>query len=218
MAFLPRKEDLREKLTAATSTAPIVLDTGGSGGDSGGEGGMAPSASVPGSTPFSAMEKTSSPFGPGLTLEGASDRVGRISGDISNLAADFYSGAGESRTFGGDMEGTLRGGISGEGSFDDALALMSAEYTGPGGLDPETLADYERDLNEAKAIASGLAGGRGLVNWERNRTGGTPGEALFDARRRAPEIMTGAMGLGRDIQAGLVTTVNNGMGHRIAWE
>ncbi len=199
MAYLPTSKDVDGMLNGEdgplTLTGSMAAGAPASSGDT-----TAPAGGLSTTAPSAPRR----PLGTGTTLSGLGERAERISSDLGGLVSRFREEAGPSRSFGAEQEETLRGAIGGGGDFDDALGLTMARYGGPAGLDEGDLAGFEYDLGQVGAITDPLARGRGLVEFEQQRTPGlTPGEARFEAERRFEDVIPEAITLGRRARMGL---------------
>lgn len=102
----------------------------------------------------------------------------------------FKQMAGPSRTYGGiGGEQTVRQAIETGQGMEDARALANAQYGGPMGLDPTELSRLQGVYEDISTRTGALGTGGGLASMIKGSAPGlTQGEALFEAKRRLPEM------------------------------
>lgn len=119
---------------------------------------------------------------------------------LSSAADLFKHEAGPSRTYESTgAEGTLSEAYKtgSEDAMGKAREYLAAEYTGPQGLDPNTVAGLQKLTEDLKAREKALQTGGGLSTLIGQSVSGlTPGEALFEAKRELPGAKVKARDLG----------------------
>lgn len=117
---------------------------------------------------------------------------------LQQAAEAFQQQAGPSRTFesiGGEQ--TLGRAVESGQGMDEARQLVGAQYTGPMGLDMESLADLQRLQEQLQTRQQALGTGGGLSTLiQQSAPGLTAGEARFEAKRLLPEAREQARDLG----------------------
>jgi hypothetical protein len=120
--------------------------------------------------------------------------------NLGEAASFFQQEAGPSRTYEGiGAQNTLAQAFQGgqAGDIDKARQLVGAQYTGPQGLDQNTVAGLQNLVGQLQARQNALGTGGGLQTLIQQSVAGlTPGEAKFEAQRRLPEAKLQARDLG----------------------
>ena len=147
----------------------------------------------------------------GLTLGGIGERLGQLGERTGQLGEQFREAAGPGITFGEQERETLRRAIdvpeagvqagspeelARQEALGQARGIVGRQFQGPTQLDIGERTRIASDVGTLRGLAESLGRGRGLTQFVRQASPGlTPGQARFEAERRAPQLRQEARGL-----------------------